>query len=70
MKKMLALSTLLILLGLSIAVGQGKFSGYMFGDYYYNVARDANILNLKNIASPAGDYCISSIPISPYLFSI
>jgi hypothetical protein len=54
MKKMLALSTLLILLGLSIAVGQGKFSGYMFGDYYYNVARDANITSLKNVASPAG----------------
>ncbi len=24
------------------ALAQGKFSGYMFGDYYYNVARDAS----------------------------
>ena len=54
MKKMLAISTVLILLGLSSAIGQGKFSGYMFGDYYYNVMRDATITNLKNVASPAG----------------
>jgi len=50
---MLAVSTLLILLGLTTAVGQGKFSGYMFGDYYYNVGRDASIPS-SNIASPAG----------------
>ena len=54
MKKMLAVSTLLILLGFSAALGQGKFSGYMFGDYYYNVARDANIGSVPNVASPAG----------------
>ena len=54
MKKMLAVSTILILLGLSVAVSQGKFSGYMFGDYYYNVMRDKNIGSLSNVASPAG----------------
>src|SRR5664279_3914637 len=53
MKKMLAVSTFLILLGFSAADGQGKFSGYMFGDYYYNVTRDPNI-GSSNIASPAG----------------
>jgi hypothetical protein len=58
MKKMLAVSTLLILLGFSAAVGQGKFSGYMFGDYYYNFAKDANYSALTNSAansaSPGG----------------
>jgi hypothetical protein len=53
MKKMVTISAFLILLGLTTAVGQGKFSGYMFGDYYYNVARDAGIPT-SNIASPAG----------------
>lgn len=53
MKKMLAVSAFLILIGSTLAVAQGKFSGYMFGDYYYNVYRDANI-GSSNIASPAG----------------
>lgn len=30
----------LSLLGASAGLAQGKFSGYMFGDYFYNVARD------------------------------
>jgi len=55
---MLAVSTLFILLGLSVAVGQSKFGGYMFSDYYYNVARDANFTGLSNSAlssnSPGG----------------
>jgi hypothetical protein len=58
MKKMLAVSTIFILLGLSVAVGQSKFGGYMFSDYYYNVARDANFTSLSNSAlssnSPGG----------------
>jgi hypothetical protein len=53
MKKMLAVSMFLILLGSSAVFSQGKFSGYMFGDYYYNVMRDANIPS-SNVASPAG----------------
>jgi hypothetical protein len=58
MKKMLSCSTILMLLGISVAVGQGKFSGYMFGDYYYNVSKDANYSALSNAAansaSPGG----------------
>ncbi len=69
MKKMLAISTLLIVLGLSVAVGQGKFSGYMFGDYYYNVERDANILNLKNVASPAGGTAFQAFQLRRIYFA-
>ncbi len=29
-------------------VGEGKISGYMFGDYYYNILRDSTIDNLNN----------------------
>jgi hypothetical protein len=28
-----------------------KFSGYMFGDYFYNVQRDPNIANFSNVAT-------------------
>jgi hypothetical protein len=31
-----------------------KFSGYVFGDYYYNLQRDPNIATLSNVASPSG----------------
>lgn len=31
-----------------------KFSGYVFGDYYYNIDRDPNIATLPNVASPSG----------------
>ena len=58
MKKMLALSTLLILLGLSISVGQGKFGGYMFADYYYNVSRDASF----GSAAPANSALSANSP--------
>ncbi|MBX2991969.1 MAG: hypothetical protein KF749_12500 [Bacteroidetes bacterium] len=30
----------------------GKFSGYMFGDYFYNVARDTGISSFSNVATP------------------
>lgn len=30
----------------------GKFSGYMFGDYYYNLQRDANLASQTNVATP------------------
>lgn len=36
----------------TLGFSQGKFSGYIFGDYYYNLARDAAALS--NVASPAG----------------
>jgi len=54
MKKTLPIIASLILLSSTAIFGQGKFSGYMFGDYYYNVARDSKIGSLSNIVSPAG----------------
>ena len=42
MKKYLFLLAGGLLLATSIGLGQGKFSGYMFGDYYYNIARDSS----------------------------
>ncbi|MEG8945713.1 hypothetical protein [Rosettibacter firmus] len=30
---------------------KGRFSGYMFGDYFYNVARDTGISSLSNVAN-------------------
>ena len=65
---MLAVSTILILLGLSVAAGQGKFSGYMFGDYYYNVARDANIPG-SNVASPAGGTAFQAFQLRRIYFA-
>jgi hypothetical protein len=53
MKKTLPIIASLILLSSTAMFGQGKISGYMFGDYYYNVTRDAN-LGSTNVASPAG----------------
>jgi hypothetical protein len=68
MKKMVAISAFFILLGLSVAVGQGKFSGYMFGDYYYNVARDASIPT-SNIASPAGTTAFQAFQLRRIYFT-
>ncbi len=49
------LTGLALLLCCSLAVAQeksaGRFSGYMFGDYYYNVARDGSFAALSNSAS-------------------
>jgi hypothetical protein len=43
-----------LFLNVTSALGQGKFSGYMFGDYYYNIMRDSHLSSLFNVASPAG----------------
>jgi hypothetical protein len=54
MKKFL---TLLLLFVASLqlyseeATSKGKFSGYMFGDYFYNSARDTAITKLPNVAN-------------------
>ncbi len=32
-----------------------KFSGYMFGDYFYNTSRDPNIGNFSNVALPGAE---------------
>ena len=51
MKRAILLLTGLFLFAQGLLVAQGKFSGYMFGDYYYNVARDPNYLTLANASS-------------------
>jgi hypothetical protein len=55
MKQLFATVTLL-LMSMGFALGQdkspaGKFSGYMIGDYYYNISRDAGFAALPNNAS-------------------
>ncbi len=32
-------------------LAQGKFSGYMLGDYFYNVARDPGLSSVSNAAA-------------------
>lgn len=55
-------SLILLAVGLSAisatALSQGKFSGYMFGDYYYNVARDSSF----NHTAPSAVASSSSAP--------
>ena len=46
----LALAAMAALLG-SRAEAQGKFSGLMFGDYFYNVQRDSGLAALSNVAT-------------------
>ena len=36
---------------ISTVLPQGKFTGYIFGDYYYNAVRDTAIAQLKNVAN-------------------
>ncbi len=52
MKRPITLLAALIMLCAAGSFSQGKFSGYMFGDYYYNIARDSafNSGNLPNSA--------------------
>ena len=41
--KRISVLLVLVVLTLSVsALSQGKFSGYMFGDYYYNIGRDSS----------------------------
>jgi len=74
MKKMLSVSAALVLLGLSTAVGQGKFSGYMFGDYYYNVTRDSSFnhtapSNAASTGSAAGPKTFQAFQIRRIYFA-
>ena len=54
--------SILLAIGLFVASGnlfsQGKFSGYMFGDYYYNVARDSSF----NHTAPSNAASSSAAP--------
>jgi hypothetical protein len=68
MKKILGMFTFMIILATTTAAGQGKFSGYMFGDYYYNVMRDANI-GSSNIASPAGTTAFQAFQLRRMYFT-
>jgi hypothetical protein len=58
MKKHLFLLAVGLFLVSATAFSQGKFSGYMFGDYYFNVARDG----VFNTAIPAAAASNSSAP--------
>ncbi|MGD0592007.1 MAG: hypothetical protein ABSA44_14600 [Bacteroidota bacterium] len=58
MKKTLPIIASLIVLGSTAIFGQGKFSGYMFGDYYYNVGRDSSF----NHTAPSNSASSSSAP--------
>ena len=50
MKKLFQIVAMTVLCFMG-AFGQGKFGGYMFGDYFYNVSRDSNIASLSNVAN-------------------
>ncbi len=60
MKKQLFLLAVGLFLVSAVAFGQGKFSGYMFGDYYFNVARDASFTNAG--VAPAAAASSASAP--------
>jgi hypothetical protein len=42
MKRLALALSCVVLFGTVAGLAQGKFSGYMFGDYFYNVSRDAH----------------------------
>jgi len=42
MKRLFLTLVVMLAVGLTGAFAQGKFSGYMFGDYFYNIARDTS----------------------------
>ena len=53
MKKLFTLTLLVLMVSSIFAQDKtpGKFSGYMFGDYFYNVSRDKNISTLNNVTN-------------------
>ncbi|MBI5660730.1 MULTISPECIES: hypothetical protein [Ignavibacterium] len=54
MKKVVFVLSILILSNILLAqevVNKGRISGYMFGDYFYNAARDTGISSLSNVAN-------------------
>ena len=52
MRKILGTTVVALLLWGQYGFAQGKFSGYMFGDYFYNVARDS-AFNSGGLPNPA-----------------
>ncbi len=51
MKKIFLLLTVTYMFSLNLSFAQGKLSGLMFGDYFYNVSRDASLSTVKNVAN-------------------
>ncbi len=54
MKKVVLVLLILMLSNILFAqevVNKGRFSGYMFGDFFYNMSRDTNITTLANVAN-------------------
>jgi hypothetical protein len=54
MKKNFLLFFACLLFALNLMHAQGKFSGYMFGDYYYNVMRDSSFYHTTPSNSASG----------------
>jgi hypothetical protein len=54
MKKSILIIASLMLLSSTALLSQGKFSGYMFGDYYYNAMRDTSFYRTALSNSAAG----------------
>ena len=52
MKRIAMLLCALAVLGVALAGAQGKFSGYVFGDYFYNVAKDTGFSRLSRTVVP------------------
>ncbi len=69
MKKLFLILTVFFIYGIHSMDAQGKFSGYMFGDYYYNIKRDANIGSVSNVASPAGATAFQAFQIRRAYFT-
>jgi hypothetical protein len=70
MKHKITMMGFMLLAAAATALSQGKFSGYMFGDYYYNVQRDANPANLTgSVASPAGGQNYSAFQLRRIYFT-
>ena len=53
----------------SLADAQGKFSGYIFGDYFYNVARDTSIAKLSNVGTTNGGKAFQAFQIRRVYFA-
>jgi hypothetical protein len=56
MKRYFLITVVLCFFGTNSIDAQGKFSGYVFGDYYYNILRDNGTLlnSASNSAAPGG----------------
>lgn len=64
----LGLSISKIVLAQAVEEPKGKFSGTIFGTYFYNVARDTGIRNLKNVAYP-GDKNVNGMSVQRALLN-